>query len=144
MRAEPAEVALAVGRFFRAVDSRDWNMVAALLADHVDLDYTSVFAGVPERLAASEVIDRWRALLPGFDATQHFLGPLLGTGDGLFEANVRGYHHLGGQTWMVAGWYRLNVRETAHGVSLAGIALDVSYETGSRDLVELAGTRAAS
>ena len=44
-------------------------------------------------------------MLPGFDATQHFIGPLIETADDRYECNVRGYHHLDDETWMVAGWY---------------------------------------
>lgn len=129
-----------IHRFFRAVDERDWERVAAGLAEEVSLDYTSVFGGTPEVLARDDVVAQWRALLPGFDATQHLVGPLVGNGNGVLEANVRGYHHLGEETWMVAGWYTLNVED---GEVLSGITLAKSYETGDRDLVERARDAAA-
>lgn len=145
MRHQPAEDArLAVGRFFRAVDTRDWDTVARLLADEVDLDYTSVFGGEPERVAGPELVARWRGLLPGFDATQHFVAPLLATAEDVLEGNVRGYHHLDGDTWMVAGWYRITLSATPGGGRIAGITLTEAYETGSRDLVERAQQRATA
>ena len=131
----------ALGRFFRAIDTRDWHVVEALLADRVDLDYTSVFAGEPEQLTRADVVDRWRHLLPGFDATQHFVAPLIAAGTGVWEGNVRGYHHLDGQTWMVAGWYRLAVRETSETVEITSISLTEAYEEGDRDLVARAQER---
>ncbi|PZS32931.1 MAG: hypothetical protein DLM58_08950 [Pseudonocardiales bacterium] len=137
-------VSLAIHRFFRAVDARDWDTASQLLADQVSIDYTSVFGGEPERVAGGEIVQRWRDLLPGFDATQHFLGPLLGTGEGVVECNVRGFHHLDGGTWMVAGWYTLTLAEDDGRVRIAGIDLAESYETGSRDLVERARQRAGS
>jgi hypothetical protein len=98
---------LAVGRFFRAVDLRDWATVTALLADEIATDYVSLFGGEPEVVTREELVGRWQALLPGFDATQHCLGQLLPTRPGVLEGNVRGFHHLGEQTWMAAGWYVL-------------------------------------
>jgi len=131
-----------VHRFFRAVDTRDWDQVLAAMTEHPRLDYTSLFGGEPEDLASSEVIERWRGLLPGFDATMHLLGPLVHEGDTV-ECNVRGYHHLGNDTWMVAGWYTLLLVDGDEGPVIAGIRLLVSYETGSRDLVDRAQERAS-
>ncbi|MEV4281658.1 nuclear transport factor 2 family protein [Actinoplanes xinjiangensis] len=110
--------------FFRAVDVRDWDTVRALLADEVTLDYVSLFGGEAEIVAADEVVQRWRALLPGFDATQHLLGLLAESGP-VVRGNVRGYHLLDGEEWMVAGWYDLTL--TAAGTPrIAGIALTVA------------------
>lgn len=145
-------VADLVIRFFHAVDRRDWSTLRVSLTDEVDTDYTELFGGQPQRLAATDLIDQWRALLPGFDATQHFLGPLVMTPDrttdadtasGVVECSVRGYHRLGEQVWMVAGWYSLTVRATAERWQIAGITLHVSYEDGDRGLTEMASERAS-
>lgn len=132
----------AVHRFFRAVDTRDWDLVTATLADRVTLDYTSLFGGEPETLEPEEIAARWRGLLPGFDATMHFLGPLVDDGDTV-QCNVRGYHRLEGETWMVAGWYTLDLSDTGGRVRIRGITLATSYEAGGRDLVEKAQQRAS-
>jgi hypothetical protein len=134
-------VTASIVRFFRAIDTRDFNTVRAMLADEVSLDYTSVFGGESETIAADEVVERWRALLPGFDATQHFLG-VLSEVDGTVQGNVRGYHQLGDEVWMIAGWYHLTL-ETTDPPRVAGIVLTATYETGSRDLVARAQNRAA-
>ncbi|MFD1052334.1 nuclear transport factor 2 family protein, partial [Kibdelosporangium lantanae] len=123
--------------FFRAVDTRDWDTVAATLADQVTLDYTSLFGGEVETLTPDEITGRWRGLLPGFDATMHMLGPLVDDGDTV-RCNVRAYHHIDGRTWMVAGWYTLHIVQSATGARIAGIRIESSYEEGGRDLVELA------
>jgi SnoaL-like protein len=127
----------AVVAFFHAVDDRDWPAVRAGLAEEVATDYTSLFGGEPERLAADALVERWRGLLPGFDATQHLLGPLVPSGTTV-ECNVRGYHHLDGRTWMVAGRYTL----TLHGEKVAGIVLHTAYQEGDKSLVEEATARA--
>lgn len=137
---------LAIGRFFRAVDCRDWDAVVGLLADKVSVDYTSVFGGEPETVSGPELVTRWKGLLPGFDATQHFLAQLLPGGDGQLECNVRGHHYLDGEEWMVAGWYQLTVTggRDDQPVRLSGITITRSHETGSRDLLTRAQERAAA
>jgi hypothetical protein len=129
-------------RFFHDVDRTDWPAIRNGLTDRVDTDYTSLFGGAPERLAADELVARWRALLPGFDGTQHLLGPIaVITTDGdtaTCECNVRAYHRLGGRVWMVAGRYTLAV----HAGRVAGIVLHTLYEEGDRGLVEEATERA--
>jgi hypothetical protein len=135
-------------RFFHAVDDRDWAAVRSGLADPLDTDYTSLFGGEPERIGADALVDRWRALLPGFDGTQHFLGPIVVTPTGADAAradcDVRGYHHLDGATWMVAGRYTLTLRRTGGGWLVAGIVLRTTYQDGDRTLTEKATDRAAA
>lgn len=126
-------------RFFRAVDQRRWDVVAATLDDEVELDYSSLFGGGPERVPGPEVVERWAGMLPGFDATQHLVGPLLVDGDTV-ACNVRGYHHLDGETWLAAGWYTISVRGTGP-VRISGIRLELSYEEGPRSLVDRARQR---
>ncbi len=135
----------AVGRFFRAVDTREWPVVEALLASTVTTDYTSLFGGEVETLRRADLVGRWRGLLPGFDATQHLLGPLLPTGAGVWECNVRAHHYLDGEEWMVAGWYVLGLHAVGPDGSplVAAITLQATQETGSRGLVERAVARAA-
>lgn|SRR5689334_6479893 len=141
----------AVVRFFHDVDRQDWAGLRAALTDSVRTDYTSLFGGSVERVAADELLDRWRGLLPGFDATQHLLGPfapadppaaLAEPGDTWLECNVRAYHRLGSEVWLVAGRYTLGVRDD--GVPRIGcIVLHTAYQDGDPGLVERATARAA-
>jgi hypothetical protein len=136
----------AVVRFFHAVDDRDWPAVRAGLTDEVSTDYTSLFGGEPERLAADALVTRWQGLLPGFDGTQHLLGPLVITttgDDAAVDANVRGYHHLDGSTWLVAGRYDLTLRREDGTWRVAGIVLHTTYQDGDRSLPGQASDRAA-
>jgi hypothetical protein len=45
---------------------------------------------------------------------------------------------------MVAGWYTIDLDRSAGAPRIAGIRLESSYETGSRELVEKAQERAGS
>lgn len=124
--------------FFHAIDDRDWTRVRAGLADEVHTDYTSLFGGEPERVPAEVLVARWQDLLPGFDGTQHLLGPLVVADDGAVACDVRGYHRLDGRTWMVAGRYRLTVDRDGR---IAAIVLRVTYEDGDRGLTATAAGR---
>ena len=130
----------AVAAFFHDVDRQDWAALRAGLADQVAVDYTSLFGGEPERVTADALVGRWRGLLPGFDATQHLLGPVVTSGDDpvTAECNVRAYHRLDGRTWMVAGRYTLLV----DGGRVAGIVLHTLYQEGDMSLTERAAARA--
>jgi hypothetical protein len=48
---------------FHAVDRRDWAGTRRCLTDTVAVDYTSLFEGSAEQLAADDLLTRWRALL---------------------------------------------------------------------------------
>jgi hypothetical protein len=96
------------------------------------------------------VIDSWRQLLPGFDATQHLTGPIVATtadAGACCGTTVRGHHTLirQGRTsvWMVAGRYRVSLVRVDGVWRISGITLKVSYEQGDRELVERAQERVA-
>lgn len=157
-----------VVRFFHDVDRHDWAAVRAGLSDVVDTDYTSLFGGAPEQLPADDLVARWRGLIPGFDITQHLLGPVVlsaddaggaddndpgGKDERRLEANVRAHHRLAGagleagvgagaEEWMVAGRYAITARRDGPVWRVAAITLHTSYETGDRALVEQASARA--
>ena len=73
------DAAGAVVALFHAIDDLDWAAVMASLTGEVAIDYTSLWGGQPDRLDAEQLVSAWRELLPGFDATQHLLGPILAT-----------------------------------------------------------------
>jgi hypothetical protein len=135
-------------RLLYAIDALDWPAVREAFADEVRLDYTSLFGGEPETLAGDELIARWQALLPGFDATQHMLGPVVLTDDAgpgvRADAHVRGYHHIGGQdggqTWAVHGHYTARLV----GGKITELTLALFYQEGELDLPAVATERAAT
>lgn len=59
---------------FIGADKRDWELVRTCFADEVLLDYTSMNGGEPVQTSPEEIINSWKALLPGFKATHHMLG----------------------------------------------------------------------
>jgi hypothetical protein len=133
-------------RLLYAIDVLDWPGVRAAFADEVRVDYTSLSGGEAETLPADDLIARWQGLLPGFDATQHMIGPVVLTGDGgpglRADAHVRGYHHIegsdGGQTWAVYGHYTARLVDG----KIAELTLVVFYQEGDLGLPAVATERA--
>ena len=127
-----------------AIDRLDWAGVRAVLADELTTDYTSLFGGEVARQTGDELVGQWRGLLPGFDATQHLLGPVREHADGAaarVEAHVRAYHRLGEDVWLVAGHYVAEVTRT-DGWRITALTLQTYYQDGSTDLPAAATERA--
>jgi SnoaL-like domain len=134
-----------------AIDLCDWQAVRDAFADHVDVDYSSLF-GVPAATVSSdEHVGGWRSFGAAFDATQHLTGPFVTSereGEVLASTSVRAYHRIagapGGDTWMVAGLYRVRFVHRRAGWRIIGITLKVSYQDGNLDLPKIAQSRAAA
>jgi hypothetical protein len=77
-----------IAGWFLEIDRRHWVAVRAALTDEVDTDYSSLFGGTPERIPADDLVARWQSLLPGFDATQHLIGPIAQTGEAARNADL--------------------------------------------------------
>jgi SnoaL-like domain len=134
-----------------ALDLRQWQAVRDAFADHVDVDYSSLF-GVPAATVSSdEQIGAWRSFVGAFDATQHLTGPLVTSereGAVLGTTSVRGYHRIigtpGGDTWMVAGIYHVRFVHRRAGWRIVGLTLKVLYQDGNLDLPGIATGRATA
>jgi hypothetical protein len=137
-----------VARVLHAVDDLDWDTVRATLAAELAIDYTSLWGGQAQRLPVGELLTGWQELVPGFDATQHLIGPIVVTQPDDHTAgcdtNVRAYHRLAGATWLVAGRYLMNLTRTTGSWRITGITLRVAYKEGDRALVEAARQRVAA
>jgi hypothetical protein len=134
-----------------AIDRLEWGAVRAAFAPTVAIDYTSLFGGSAETLPVAALVERWRGLLPGFDATQHLIGPVIVTGSGTeaatAETPVRGYHYLsgaeGGPVWMAAGRYRCAMERRDGDWKIGGLTLELAYQEGNLGLPALAQARVA-
>lgn len=134
-----------------AIDRLDWDGVRAAFADQLSLDYTSLFGGEAERLPADDLVARWQGLLPGFDSTQHLLGPVrerTNAGEAAVEAHVRAYHRIDGAdpstgvVWMVAGHYVVALVRQDGGWRISSLTLETHYQDGDLGLPDAAAERA--
>ncbi|NES00487.1 MAG: nuclear transport factor 2 family protein [Symploca sp. SIO1B1] len=138
-------------RMIHAVDQLDWLVVRHEFADTVDVDYTSLAGGEPETMPADKLIEGWQGLLPGFQGTQHLLGPFLVEAEetvATVETHVRAYHYIAdapkGDVWIVAGHYHFRMVLQGDCWVVAAIKLVIFYQEGNLELLSLAQTRAAT
>ena len=134
-----------------AIDLRDWQAVRDAFADHVDVDYSSLFGAPAATVSSDEQIGGWRSFVGAFDATQHLTGPFVASereSAVLGSTSVRAYHRIagapGGDTWMVAGLYHVRFVHRRAGWRIIGITLKVFYQDGNLDLPRIARGRAAA
>jgi hypothetical protein len=123
-----------------AIDTLDWDGVRAVLADELTTDYTSLFGGSVQQQTGDELVEQWQALLPGFTATQHLLGPVRVSGSSA-RAHVRACHCLDDARWIVAGHYRATLTDDGR---ISALVLDTYYQDGDPELPAAAQKRIAA
>lgn len=137
-----------INRLFRSVDSWEWDEVAGCFAKEVLLDYSSMSGEAPVRLSPQDIVNNWRALLPGFQATHHQLGN--------FEVNVRrgeatvfcygtADHYLpndqGGDLWQVTGSYDFHLVGEGEHWKIDQMKFNFKFQQGNAELPALAQQR---
>ncbi|MEW2354315.1 nuclear transport factor 2 family protein [Spirillospora sp. NPDC029432] len=146
---EKIAIAEVATRLFHALDAHDWQTIGALTTDSIDLDYPSKQGG-PELVSADDFVSGLRSFLPGFDATQHLLGPIVvepgeePEATARFDARVT---HLiteaaDAPIWVIGCHYTLGLTRRDGGWKLCSSRVRVLYEEGNRDLEAAARQRA--
>jgi SnoaL-like domain len=128
-----------------AIDQRDWAGVGATLADEVRTDYTSLFGGSARTQSAAELVDGWRALLPGFDGTQHLTGPVVAHVSGetaRARCAVTAVHRLAQDHWTVSGHYDVELMRRDGAWTIRAITYENVLVMGDAALPEKAQARA--
>ncbi|MDJ1499712.1 nuclear transport factor 2 family protein [Xanthocytophaga agilis] len=139
------EVVNVVQNIFIGADERDWQMVHASFAPRVLLDYTSMTGGKPTELVPEQIIDAWKALLPGFQATQHQLGNFK-TVVQENKADVFCYgtatHYLPNPSnqnvWTVVGTYLFQLIKKDNEWKVSRMKFNFKYQDGNLELPKLA------
>ena len=129
------------------VDLHTFDRLEPLFADELRLDYTSLFGGEAEVLAASDLMSRWAGLVPGFDQTRHAISDItveINGDDATATASVVGTHWLEGQIWEVSGQYAYRFALQNGDWRITEMTLTATEENGDRSLVERAAARAAN
>jgi fermentation-respiration switch protein FrsA (DUF1100 family) len=134
-----------ITRLLHAVDRRDWTAIAGVLAEQIRTDYTSLFGGSSEIETPDELIGAWRALLPGFDATQHISGPILADVSGdtaRASCAVTATHCIGKNHWTVSGYYDMELVRTGRSWRISAITYRNVLAAGDESLPQKALERA--
>lgn len=126
----------------------DQNRYAALeqvFADQVTVDYTSLFGGAAEQIEVKKLMTQWASFLPGFEVTRHNLANIRVNAGNSFAkatADIRAEHFVEGLFWEITGKYEYELIKDNGTWKIAGLTLHFKEEKGTRDVLELAGSRA--
>lgn len=140
-----AQIRTLVASIPLAVDRAAYDLAEAAFADEVVIDYTSLWGGEPATMTPAELMDAWRGIVPGFDATWHELGPVRVTISGdTAEASafVDGRHWIGDQLWRPVGTYHWDVARIDGEWLVTRMVFDMTQELGDRALAIEAMERA--
>jgi hypothetical protein len=124
-------------RLLHAIDRLDWTAARACFADKLATDYTSLWGGEPEQIAADELISRWQDFAGTLAATQHLTGPVV-VSDGYAQTHVIAHHWLpDGDLWTVHGHYLARIVNDR----IAELNLQTFYAGGHEGLPNVAARR---
>lgn len=117
-----------------ATDRLDWDAVRDCFANSVEIDYSELTGSVQGEVRADDLVEQWQALLPGFLATQHLLGPVLArqdAGQTVVNTHVRAWHYLPDEEpWVVAGHYEARINSDNQ---ISALTLRVLHVSGPVD-----------
>lgn len=116
----------------------------------MDLDYTSLTGGEPERISARDlVLRRWAPPFEVLDSTQHFTGPCTVSVDGdraTAHAYFQATHVLGdaegGDKWTLGGRYDWTFVRGTDGWKVSKVTMTAIWDSGNRDLMAQAAAKA--
>ncbi len=142
---ESAKVIAVVSSIPLAVDLGRYDLAEAAFAPEIVIDYTSLWGGEPQRTTPGALMDAWRGLVPGFDATRHELSDVAARVDGdVAEATalVDGRHWIGDALWRPIGVYRWTLKKLAGRWRVTTMTFATTQEIGDRGVVAVAAERA--
>lgn len=134
------KVQIQVNKFFIAVDACDWETVLSIFDENVDADYSSMSGQPGAVVKATDLVEGWKGLLPGFTHTHHQLGNTIvaeGKGQASVFSYVRATHYLEnekGNLWTVVGSYDIDLKEIDGEWRITKLKLNFKYQDGNGDL----------
>lgn len=142
---DTARIVTLVSSIPLAVDRAAYALAEAAFAPEVVIDYTSLWGGEPATMTPAQLMDAWRGIVPGFDATWHELGnvSVTITGDtATATAFVDGRHWIGDALWRPMGTYHWDVAQIEGEWRVTRMEFDMTNEIGDRALAAEAMDRA--
>jgi hypothetical protein len=141
-----AQIRALVSSIPLAVDRAAYDLAEAAFAPEVIIDYTSLWGGEPATMTPAAVMDAWRGIVPGFDATWHELGPVTVEINGdtaKASAFVDGRHWIDDQLWRPVGDYHWDLTRIDGDWRVTRMEFAMTEEIGDRSLTQEAMNRAA-
>ncbi|MGL6291413.1 MAG: nuclear transport factor 2 family protein [Silanimonas sp.] len=144
---ETARVVSVVSSIPLAVDLARYDLAEAAFAPFITIDYTSLWGGEPQQMTPAQLMDGWRGIVPGFDATWHELSNVeaeVRGNDATATANVDGRHWIGERLWRPIGTYHWTLRKLDGTWKVTSMRFAMTQEIGDRALATEATERAKS
>lgn len=142
---ETAKIISLVSAIPLAVDLARYDLAETAFAPQITVDYTSVWGGEPQHTTPAELMQAWRGILPGFDATRHELRDVQARVDGstaIATAAVDARHWIGAALWRPIGRYSWALSKRAGRWEVTSMTFTLTRELGDRALAEVATARA--
>lgn len=140
-------ISTAITDIAAGADRHDWTRVRGAFGDTVTTDYTSLWGGDPVTQPADELVESWSAFLPGFDVTHHMVTnhtiTSLSDTSATAQADFTATHRLDDGLWVLGGRYDYELEKSDDRWVVTSMTMTALWETGDRNLVSLAGQRAA-
>ncbi len=143
---ETARVIATVQSIPLAVDLAAYDLAERAFAPSIVIDYTSLWGGEPQTMTPAALMEAWRGIVPGFDATWHELGPVRAEIVGeraAARAAVDGRHWIGERLWRPVGEYLWELERRGGRWLVTRMTFLMTQEIGERALAEEAMRRAA-
>lgn len=135
-------------RYCRAIDTKDWALLATCFVEDMEADFTS-FAGRDVVRGRDNWLAAIRLTISGLEATQHLTGNHTIALDGdsaTLRADIQAVHILanprGDSEYTVGGWYDIDLVRTADGWRIRRYVLTTRWSRGNREIMRLASKRA--
>lgn len=144
---EEAQVRSVVASIPLAVDLAQYALAEAAFAPEIVVDYTSLWGGEPQRMTPAALMQAWRGIVPGFDATWHELSDVQARVQGeraTATARVDGRHWIGEQLWRPVGRYHWELARLDGQWKVSRMVFAMEQELGDRGLAQQAMQRAAA
>ena len=149
-----ATISDVVHAYATGLDRRDWALLRSIFTDTIEMDFQSVGLRA-NRVGADEWVRDVKRLFAGFEATQHtstnHVHDVRGD-EATCTSNMQATHFVarepndgldnGADCWTIGGYNVNELVRSADGWKLAKITLNVTWQTGNRELSQIAQRRA--
>ena len=142
-----AEISDVVNRYATGLDTHNWVLLRSIFLDEIDMDFSSVHMK-PGRMNADAWVESARVLFAGFDATQHLsanhVHDIRGD-EATCTSYMRAEHFVinneGENYYTMGGYYVNQLVRTPDGWKLSGVNLNVTWNRGNRNVLNIAQRR---
>jgi hypothetical protein len=141
---ETNQIIHTVSSIFNGADERNWSKVQNAMANTVELDYSSLSGAPASTMLASQIVETWKAFLPGFDKTHHQLSNfnVIQQKDKVVVTfNGKADHFLKSEVWTAEGNYYAELIPGVHGWVVTLLRFNLTRQSGNTNLPAIAVQR---